>query len=644
MKHFSLNKRSLALGLGLAGLAVSSVQAAPLAVTISDDVQTCDSMTVTWDITQGIAPWTITVAPVGQFPVSVAVPAGYMPASAGKQWSWEWQVPNYSNPSQVIVAVSDSTGKFAGTSSLQSIAQGTGSCAAPDTTLDFVWYPVNDETAPTYCNAWPVAWQVDKTNNGIEVPVEFVVLGENSYPLQYSAGMRDSEWEMPVLLASGTKFVMAAFDAGKSGTGGVGDVYTVGAQRGSCVSSGAKPSVGLVSATAAASAAPASSTASTSKASSTSSASSSRMTTISRSSGASTAAASTAAPTTSSDDADASKKSSSSSSSSSSNGGAIAGAVIGVLAALALLAAAIIFWRRRKQDGNGGTGRGWPANEVSPWRWEVVDEDKNGGQDGWSEKAPGSPPVGHSSSHPHDEDDVAGVGAAGGVMHHISRPSLSSRNGFPRNPQAGPAGLERPAVARVVPDSMLWPPPPPSAMAAQHMDDPYSAAKSTSPSGRNLVPSHESQQARQDLPAASPSTDNGMTGSSTAGPVGYLPPPPPSTTSIHDPYSHMSQYYGGGQSYPFNDAVPPLPPSASSTSNRANRKPVPAQPQSPSILPPLSFEDSDLSSSLINQAPRAPPPATQSSLKPGQVYQPRQREPTASTMAEDEGDVSLPYL
>lgn len=581
-------------------------------------------MTVTWDASTGKAPWTVVVAPVGQLPVSVTIPS----SSSSSSLSWSWDVPSYSTSGQVIVAVSDSSGAISGTSSLENFAVASSArCKGPSQSLDFVWY-TSETKLPTACGTFPVHWQADRSNNGIVPPVQFVLLAEKQAPVQYSAGARDTMWNMPVTFDAGTKFVIAAFDDGKSGTGGVGDVFTVGRKTGRCASDAAPSgSAGLVPGTSTAS--PQASSTSTNK---THTAGSGNAKSIG---GAST----NAKPTTTSTGVNGSSNATASESSSShSKGGVIAGAVLGCLAAAAIVVGAIVYWRKKKPSEEGSS-KGWPTGDVMPWRWEVVDNEKReergaGGAAApppmkrWSSDyghglAEGSSfkvfnvrkPVPGTNAMPEASSSEAFASGAVPTSSHVSKPSLSSRNiysvvpddslfpppamqkGSNRSPASATLpGLERPAFAKVVPDSMLFPPPAPSqyrspsvgtpmdgtgagvgtyaAMARQPdslnrpgasyfpNQHPNQAADAFVPGrpgqsltqGASLVSQHPQRQQDEDdgghlqaSPLQAESESSRIDARKVASPSRYIPPQFPVTTSIHDPYSHMSQVYNGAQ-------------------------------------------------------------------------------------------------
>lgn len=569
-------------------LAAPPSSATTIALTVPKTIQPCAPATISWDVSKGKAPWTVTVAPVNGLPESVTVPADYMP---GKTWSWSWDVPNYAKPTsqQVIFAVSDSTGTVGGSSTLQTLVAGTGSCAAPPTELDFVWFPPTSD--PRECDDWKLTWQEDRGNHGIAPPVQFAIIPEDGAgpPVSYSAPARALTWHMLVQYPADTRFVVAAFDGGKSGTGGVGQVYTVRRNRAVCSRVGIAASPGLVPARKIAS--PPSKSANP----------------TSTTSGKS---ASTPKSTSSTSGADDSSRNGGDTSSNHSNGGAIAGGIIGALAALALIGGLLWWFRRRGSPGSSAPSqRKWPGGEVMPWKWEVVDE-KPRGEGGGPDGPPRSFNVMGASSHlrrpstdpnwppvqaqhvRHDSQGQAGstymdiMSASGSnpTSKHVSKPSLSTRNVFsvvpddalfppppPRNyphaadmlpspssetsapaslpsPSRGPNALERPPRSKVVADSMLFPPPAPmpQSYTNDYMDrrDPFrnpspptttaqiraQAQGQTAPPSRPVYPQAQQQQ-QQERPGQKGSSRSGSAAQSRR-------PPSPSSSSFPLPPQH----------------------------------------------------------------------------------------------------------
>lgn len=491
--------------------------------------KTGSTATVSWDASQGKAPWTIIVAPINQMPVAVTIPTSYMSASLDT-WTWNWSIPDYSETLEVIVAVSDASGDYAGVSALSTISAGSKSCTKPSTELDFIWYPPS--TSPTSCSTWKLTWNVDRGNRGITPPVEWVLLPENGTPLTYAASSSDETWNMPVNWATGTNFVLAAFDQGPLGSGGVGDLYTV-ASGGKAVCSSLPRAVtqGLVKATDVASIASSSATSSRPSSSSSTRHSNSQTTATAASTG----------------NDNASSSSSSTSSSSKGNTGTVAGAVVGAFAGFAVLGGLILWWWRRRGSSETTQGSDWP--EVVPYKWEVMKEDDTGleSDDGHYQQGRGG----------HVAMDVSA--SASGAQGHVSKPSLSSRNVFsvvpdsalfpPLAPQQQqqhrPLGnsydsvrhrMDQPTFTGVVPDSNLFPPPRPTSSNPGLKSPPVAAIL---PQG---TISNDSTNSALGL-SRFPETQERSTGNAQT-PMTINPRSDfPVSTSIHDPYSHASQIY-----------------------------------------------------------------------------------------------------
>ncbi|TKY90763.1 hypothetical protein EX895_000761 [Sporisorium graminicola] len=318
----------------LLALGSTCALAAPLQVTLSSNPTTCQSTKITWDTSAGTAPWTITVAPLGHVPISVSIPANYM---SGNSWSWDWNVPGYTRDvSSFIVAVSDSTGAVTGTSAMSRLSK-AGSCSAPAEHLDFVWFPPS--SSPRQCGDWLLTVQEDHGNLGLKMPVDLLILPENDVPtrLRITDAKRSSiDWT--VNYARGTNFAIAAFDAGTSGTGGVGgQTYTVGNGRSaSCVGSNPRGAVAGL---------PAASSTAASQSASTAASSPSRMTTSRIPASATASNAKTSATSTAAAKVDAANAKSGSSS------GVIGGAIGGVLGALVIVGLVIYFCRKQRNKG-----------------------------------------------------------------------------------------------------------------------------------------------------------------------------------------------------------------------------------------------------------------------------------------------------
>lgn len=326
-------------------LGLTGAQAAPLQVSLSANPTTCQNMTVSFDSTAGTAPWTITIAPLGHIPITVALPPNY---SSDPEWDWNWRVPGYPTSSQVIVAVSDSTGKVSGTSAFAQLATG-GRCSAPPEPLDFIWFPPT--AAPRQCDDWPFTVQEDAGNSGMKMPVDMLVIPENDVPTRLRiTNNRQGSVDWTVNYPVGTNFAVAGYDAGPAGNGGVGgDVYTVvRGNSATCLGQTQNAAVaGLPAASSTAAALPASPTASRAPTSKT----------HAKPTSASVKASATAGAKNPID------ASSSSGSNSGSSAGKIGGAVGGVLAAVTVVGLAIYFYRRHQANRGPDEYGVYPSTE-----------------------------------------------------------------------------------------------------------------------------------------------------------------------------------------------------------------------------------------------------------------------------------------
>lgn len=556
----------------LLALGSSGALAAPVSVTLSNNPTTCSPVKITWDTSAGTAPWTVTVAPLGHVPISVSLPANYM---TGNSWSWDWNVPGYSSVSSVIVAVSDSKGAATGTSALTRLGK-AGSCSAPPEHLDFVWYPPTSD--PHQCDDWRLTVQEDHGNLGLKMPVDMLIMPENEEPTRLRiTDNRQSSVDWTVNYARGTRFAIASFDAGSSGTGGVGgDIYAVGAGRSNgCINRDQREAVAGL---------PAASSTATPLAATTSTTAPSRMAT-SRISHTTTGSAAKSTPTTPTSASNVDATSSDSGPSS----GVIGGAIGGVLGALALGGLAYFLYRRkrtskgpdeygvyasnekrsifgsgRSADRNGFTGRGGASTDqqggispfvtgrASPWRWSSrpVQDERRRMND-----------MGRSSSISLGRESVAGQSLGGKAL----------------------------SIHSIVPDDALFPPPPPMPVPrmvpgmggqwnGEVRQDPFrnpvekQAALPPLPPPQQVISRESPRAAQPNLPPHQPSSAPPQQAAFRNSPrtlpsnlphsappqdlnTAFIPPPAPLRTSIFDPYSHASHLYTPDEVYQLNNAL-----------------------------------------------------------------------------------------
>ncbi|PWN54013.1 hypothetical protein IE53DRAFT_59680 [Violaceomyces palustris] len=568
--------------------------AAPLGVEVSDP-KACSPMTVSWDASKGSAPWTVTVAPLNHVPTTVELPKTYLPSSS-QMWSWQWDVPIFSGnaATQLLVAVSDASGKYSGTSSLKTIATEGGSCASSVESLDFVWYIPNK--GPDQCDDWKIAFQEDKGNSGLELPVNVAVLPVQGEPSTISTTSRNAKsLDWTINYPAGTQFTLVAYDKGKSGTGGVGVLYTVGdSKTTSCLSRLQRNQViGL----------PAATSTVTQQATSISTSpvsASSRMSSARKSSP--THSSSSTSHTSSGNSGNEATEQKSS------HAGVIGGVVGGVLAAIlgvCGLGAAFVLYRRKKAESDVWTTHTGIAAGGSPSRG-------GGFSKRWTPQAMGK--ASHKGGRNSDDfmamispyAGAASVGHASSVSLHRGHDSLGGGNGSVlshahsvHSTVPDEALFPPPLSSRVVPDSMLVPPLPPNQsrhlagiqIPRPNVNSPGSAGSPRTPEeagashypwmsaqgsnnhqGKiNGAPSSSARHPSARMSAAlgglplSPSSayssdnspgarvralsrstdDNRDTAQLDNVKASRIAPPTPATTSLFDPYTHMSQLYDG---------------------------------------------------------------------------------------------------
>lgn len=505
-------------------------QSSPLQVNVGE-AKTCSPMTVSWDASKGRAPWTVTVAPLGHVPTNVELSSSYM--SGSSTWSWSWDVPRFTGKiEQLIVAVSDATGQVSGTSALIDIASGAGSCAASaDESLDFIWY--TPKAAPTQCHDWKISFQEDKGNLGLEMPVDILLLPVQGEPQRLHVfSSRASSVDWTVNFPSGTEFAVAAFDQGTSGTGGVGgQTYTVDtSSRTSCLDRTQKEAaLGLPSATSKVSQAAATASAATS----------SGMKTV-RHSHTSSAAGPTATKSPNQATSDDEEKSST-------HGAAIGGAVGGVIGALVLVGAlswAFIVYRRNRREEDEFFGG---KVVKGPHRWSSASDGMRsvvpfttGRQSPWRQSVQVLAPNKMGRYHNLADDPVM-----------IGNASRSSLNGAP-----GASVLSHAtSVHSVVPDDALFPPPLPVVTRRAPSPDPFSDEQALQVTRRNHPSTRDSKIAIAGLPLPPTQTitrnqppppsqpTSQLSFQQTSHSIARIPPPAPASTSLFDPYTHMSQLY-----------------------------------------------------------------------------------------------------
>lgn len=567
-----------------------------------NSASSCSQLPISWDASQGTAPWTVMIALADSAPFTFNVPQ-----ASGSNFAVNWNVPKLSQNAQALVAVADSTGDVSGVSSFFSLNAGSGSCAAIQVDLDFVWYPTNNKNTAGHCEDWGISWQTDTKNSGAKGTISFTFLPENGKPVTVNAGTgAQGSFKYTVPFPSGTKFLASANDQGNSGTGGVGDLYSVSnlGQSRSCV---ALNTVGNGLPKGSGTLAPAS-TASTSTQSKTkgSAKTSSSVAAASNTSGGNT-------PAVSANDAASDHKSN--------TAGTAVGATFGVLGALALLG--ILFWwlrkkHRAKQDEQnawgGAASNGQATANVSPWRYSASPygaPQTNSRASAWLRRASGTAAtnfrvLGRGNNSQAD----MGHGRSGSITSSAQPPmqqamyrnmsvpqdhyALSSIGGtnpsdhFPRSPS--PTYSQKfgggKSIHSTVPDTALFPPPGPRSYGYEEggygvprqqrpvqqqgwqseANSPFAdpvrdggavtmdgyhgpvseVRKGTSSFDSQSNPSVKSRNllhGRKNGSSAGGSSSSGHARTIDGMGSEYIAPIGPTKTSIHDPYTHMSQLW-----------------------------------------------------------------------------------------------------
>ncbi|KDN43013.1 hypothetical protein K437DRAFT_257686, partial [Tilletiaria anomala UBC 951] len=306
---------------------VPGAQAAPTVSLKVSDPKPCSPMSVSWDTSQGTAPWTLTVAVLNHVQYTTAFPAGY---ASGNTWTWSWDVPRFKgNTPGVLVAVTDASGKYSAVSRLLSLgSSGGGACAMANESLDFVWSV--PKGSPATCDVWKIKFQKETAQPGATAPVGLTFLPIGDRPSAFTTASTD-EYDWTVPYPPGTQFTLAVSDAGKAATGGVGLLYTVGDKPKKCTdpTNAGAAVAGIVGATS--TAAPGS--APTGK----------------KGGGGSKGSGTSGTNSSSNDDHSAA-------STGSHIGAAVGGAVAGIIA-LVLIGVGVWYWRKRASAGGAGAQR-----------------------------------------------------------------------------------------------------------------------------------------------------------------------------------------------------------------------------------------------------------------------------------------------
>ncbi|UZJ52829.1 hypothetical protein CBS101457_002149 [Exobasidium rhododendri] len=446
--------------MGMERVSARASSSSALAVSVGD-ATSCSPLQISWSASSGTAPWTIMIAPINETPITIAVPT-----ASGSNFQYNWTAPNYSSKSstQAFVSIADSSGSYSGVSSLFSFGPSTQTCDAPDISLDFVWYPTSTAGLPEECTDWGITWQKDAKDNGIEGDVTYTFLPENGKPITVSGGTSSTKggnFKYTIPWSAGTNFAVVANDEGVSGTGGVGDLYTVTAGGKACSSSTGNIGNGL----------PAAST--TAAASASTSASASVATSATKSSAGKAVNNIPSASSTSITSGDNSSKDNSAAGTSAdatkktgqSHAGAAVGATFGVLAVIAIVVG--LFWYLRKRKAaraNELSEKNSASNyPISPWRFssspfdDPVTTSRSSKWFGKGNNTKGFGMIGEGGSRHGVKNSISTSFKGPLTTAHNRHPSSFSQATSASSP-IGQSPFETATFHNVVPDTALFPP------------------------------------------------------------------------------------------------------------------------------------------------------------------------------------------
>lgn len=443
------------------------------------DATSCSSTQISWDASSGKAPWTIMIAPINETPITISIPE-----ASGSNAQYNWSIPNYGSATTTFVGISDSTGQVSGVSSAFTIGTSKSTCTGPSVALDFIWYPTANTAGadlPAQCSDWGITWATETSNSGIDGKVTFTFLPEKGTPLTVSTSSgktttNGGNFDFTIPWDAGTKFAAIANDGGKSGTGGVGDLYTVTSGKSSC-SSGTNIGNGLPSAQTTGAIVATTSTAKSSKATS-------------------AQVGQTTSPGIPVFTQGSSAKDGTSSSTSSHVGAAVGGTLAALAAVVILLG--LLWYMKKKSRGqeenpfekSAGAGAAAPSrmstNEhgISPWRWSTSPYEgpvTNSRRSKWLGKAASLAPTkgfrvlgerdnGHTSTNSISTSVQGPFTSAHARNTSSISKSASDSFGSPTSPRQQPTTFRN-----VVPDHALFPPPKPVFYDERNLRGPYAA-------------------------------------------------------------------------------------------------------------------------------------------------------------------------
>ncbi|KAL7421420.1 hypothetical protein Q5752_004306 [Cryptotrichosporon argae] len=240
MRSPSSGLPGLALGIALAITLAPLVAAFDFALSSSSLAQ-CAAVNITW--TGGTAPFFLTVIPAFDYPTNISIPDSAYSVSTGAG-SYAWTV-DYPGDTNVVFAMSDATGFAAGgVSDVYKVSNSSASCSMRSTTTNWEFYL--NETSVTQCQPVEVYWD---TTAVAPVTIIGVIPHGQAFVLEGQSSSSSLVWDVNV--ASGTSFILSAWDSGSSSsTGGSSNLLVVGSgSSSSCVNANSPSSTAAASAT-----------------------------------------------------------------------------------------------------------------------------------------------------------------------------------------------------------------------------------------------------------------------------------------------------------------------------------------------------------------------------------------------------------
>ncbi|CAD6960415.1 unnamed protein product, partial [Tilletia laevis] len=198
---------------------------------------TCQPLNVTWQHV-GTPPYTVMVT-VEQWTTDILqLPDSYLDGiNANDTILYQHQIPSYNgndgptNPN-LIVSVTDASGRMSNSSALLPVSTGTGSCAEAGGGVDF-YILIADGSTPSQCRPWSLAWQhLDSNPQGLVPPLSIFLIPSQEPPiairvpdsitkLRANGSVIDGSYAFTLPIRGQKRFLTTMSDRGPLGSGGV---------------------------------------------------------------------------------------------------------------------------------------------------------------------------------------------------------------------------------------------------------------------------------------------------------------------------------------------------------------------------------------------------------------------------------------